>query len=177
MVRRTLRDVTIQELDWCRKFEINIQPPKRRTKMLVRNLTSKMHTYEMENATMLMDLYQEDYNPIFAQIEIMKGDPEGFIDWLLEYTWEETSFAIVIGGQLVRVWDDTLCPMDHDGMRASMSAVATYLSWGLESMMYKYGKSEKHGMTVTQAIIITTAAQIIKKALEIAITQKELGKY
>lgn len=177
MVRRTLRNVTIQELEWCRKYETNIPPPKKRVEVLVRNLASKMHVYEMENATMLIDLYEEDYNPIFAQIELMKGNSDAFIDWLMKYEWDDTTYSIVLGGQMVKVWDDTLCPMDHKNMRASMSCMANYLSWGLEKIMYKHGMSKKYNMTITQALIIATSTQIIDKALEIAITQKGLGKY
>ena len=173
-MRHTIYDVTVDELEWLVKFEMTEPVSTRRVRRLFNNFISKMLIYEKEHGGELSVLYQEDYRDILTQIGI-KQDPAELIKMISTYDWSKKTFVMVMGNQLVEVWKDTLCPMNHDYMRSSFQAVLTYVSMGIQQELLRGLPPKGYGMNVGQSLAWSNTMAILNRALDIAVIKKQDG--
>ena len=171
-MKRTIYDVTVEELEWLREFEMQGPTHFRKIRRIANNFVSRMLIYEREHEKELADLYANDYKEILDEITLSQ-DQEKLIKWILEYDWADKTFVMVMGNQLVNAWGDTLMPMTHEYMRASLQAVIDYVSIGIGEELMKHPPVPKYGINLGQALAMSNATSILLSAIEIAIERKK----
>ena len=176
LTRRTIYDVTVEELEWLKTWETKGDVPRRMGEKLFTNFHSRMTFYEQENAESLQTLYAKDYQVLFDRMN-RKQTQEELIDWVLNYKWEEATFIVVMGNQLVEVWLICLIPMTHDAMRGSFQAVIDYVQLGIRNELRQLKSTEKHGINLGQALAYSNAEIIVNTAIKIAIEKKKKGRF
>lgn len=171
-MKRTLYDVTVEELEWLRKFDMKGPINFRKVRRIANNFVRRMLTYEKKHEAELADLYLADYQEILDKI-VLSQDPEKMVDWVLNYDWSKKTFILVMGNQLVETWGITLVPMTPEYVRASIQAVIEYIQVGIHEELFKRPPTAKHGINIGQALAISNAVGIVMSAIEIAIEQKK----
>lgn len=171
-MRRTLYDVTVEELEWLRNFEIAGPTPTRSVRLIANNFVRRMVVYEKKHEAELVDLYKADYQDILDKI-VLSQDHVKMIDWVMDYNWSEKTFVMVMGNQLVETWCVTLVSMTPDNIRASIQAVIEYVKMGLHRELFDHPLSPKHGINIGQALAMSNAMGIVLRAIEIAIERKK----
>ena len=171
-MKRTVYDVTVEELEWLRTFEIEGYIPPRSVRRIANNFVRRMIVYEKKHEAELVDLYKADYQDILDKI-VLSQDHEKMIDWIMDYDWSEKTFVLVMGNQLVETWCVTLVSMSPDNIRASIQAVVEYVKMGLHRELFDHPPSPKHGINIGQALAMSNAMGIVLNAIEIAIERKK----
>lgn len=171
-MKRTLYDVTVEELEWLREFEMKGSPPFRKVRRVANNFVSRMMMYEKEHEAELVQLYVDDYKDILDEISLSQN-PEKMVEWIINYDWDNKTFVMVMGNQLVNTWGDILMPMTPEYMRASLQAVIDYVRIGIAEELMKSPPVPKYGLNLGQALAISNATGILLSAIEIAIERKK----
>ena len=172
-MKRTIFDVTTEELEWLRDFELHEEPiPFRKVRRIANNFVSRMMMYEKEHEAELVQLYTDDYKEILDEISLSQ-DQEKMVEWIINYDWDGKTFVMVMGNQLVNTWGDTLIPMTPEYMRASLQAVIDYVSIGIGQELLETPPVPKYGINLGQALAMSNATGILLSAIEIAIERKK----